>query len=164
MNINIERIKSRFDNKVKNEEIIKLYTQFKQIDDVLSLEYGIEESIVRYLKCKLNIDLCNKEISDKRIEIRGYENELRLLNRNGFDSLREKGRLKSYLKNYSNKVLENLQYLGCVIGEEVSEIKLERFRYKRDENNRNYNELNIDGNVSVSSNNVLCSVRCIHDA
>ena len=42
--------------------------------------------------------------------------------------------------------------MGCVLSEEVSEIKLERFRRKRDENNRNYNDLNLDGNVSVSSN------------
>ena len=152
MNINIERIKSRFDNKIKNEEIIKLYTQFKKIDDVLSLEYGIEESIVRFLKCKLNIELCNKEINERGIEIRGYENELRLLKRNGFDVLRQKGKLMDYLRNFNNEVLENLQYMGCILGEEVSEIKLERFRNKRDENNRNYNELNIDGNVSISSN------------
>ena len=42
--------------------------------------------------------------------------------------------------------------MGCILSEEVSEIKLERFRRKRDENNRNYNDLNLDGNVSVSSN------------
>lgn len=152
MDINIDRIKSRFDNKVKNEEIIKLYNQFKKIDDVLSLDYGVEETIVKFLKCRLNIDLCNKEISKRKLEIKGWENEIRLLNRSGFDYLRQKGKLMNYLRNYDNDVLENLQFMGCILSEEVSEIKLERFRRNRDETNRNYNELNIDGNVSVSSN------------
>lgn len=152
MDINIDRIKSRFDNKVKNEEIIKLYNQFKKIDDVLNLDYGVEETIVKFLKCRLNIDLCSKEISKRKLEIKGWENEIRLLNRSGFDYLRQKGKLKNYLRNYDNDVLENLQFMGCILSEEVSEIKLERFRRNRDETNRNYNELNIDGNVSVSSN------------
>ena len=152
MDINIDRIKSRFDNMVKNEEIIKLYNQFKKIDDVLSLDYGVEETIVKFLKCRLNIGLCNEEISKRNLEIKEWENEIRLLNRSGFDYLRQKGKLKNYLRNYDNDVLENLQFMGCILSEEVSEIKLERFRRNRDETNRNYNELNIDGNVSVSSN------------
>jgi hypothetical protein len=152
MEINIDRIKSRFDGKVRNEEIIKLYNQFKKIDDVLSLDYGIEETIVKFLKCRLNIDLCKTEINQRNLEIKGYENEIKLLNRSGFDSLRQKGKLMSYLSNYSNDVLDTLHFMGCILGEEVSEIKLDRFRKKRDETNRNYNELNVDGNVSVSSN------------
>lgn len=152
MEINIDRIKSRFDGKVRKEEIIKLYNQFKKIDDVLSLDYGIEETIVKFLKCRLNIDLCKTEINQRNLEIKGYENEIRLLNRSGFDSLRQKGKLMNYLSNYDNDVLDNLHFMGCILGEEVSEIKLDRFRKKRDETNRNYNELNVDGNVSVSCN------------
>jgi hypothetical protein len=152
MEINIDRIKSRFDGKVRNEEIIKLYNQFKKIDDVLSLDYGIEETIVKFLKCRLNINLCKTEINQRSLEIKGYENEIKLLNRSGFDSLRQKGKLLSYLSNYDNDILDTLHFMGCILGEEVSEIKLDRFRKRRDETNRNYNELNIDGNVSVSSN------------
>lgn len=159
MDINIDRIKSRFDNKVRKEEIIKLYNQFKKIDDVLSLDYGIEETIVKFLKCRLNIDLCNTEINQRKSEIKGYENEIRLLNRSGFDSLRQKGKLMNYLSNYDNDVLDNLHFMGCILGEEVSEIKLDRFRRKRDETNRNYNELNVDGNVSVSSNSESWGLR-----
>lgn len=152
MEINIDRIKSRFDGKVRNEEIIKLYNQFKKIDDVLSLDYGIEETIVKFLKCRLNVNLCKTEINQRSLEIKGYENEIKLLNRSGFDSLRQKGKLLSYLSNYDNDILDTLHFMGCILGEEVSEIKLDRFRKRRDETNRNYNELNIDGNVSVSSN------------
>ena len=159
MDINIDRIKSRFDNKVRKEEIIKLYNQFKKIDDVLSLDYGVEETIVKFLKCRLNIDLCNTEINQRKSEIKGYENEIRLLNRSGFDSLRQKGKLMNYLSNYDNDVLDNLHFMGCILGEEVSEIKLDRFRRKRDETNRNYNELNVDGNVSVSSNSESWGLR-----
>lgn len=152
MEIMINRIKSRFDNKVTKEEIIKLYNQLKKIDSVLSLEYGIEETIVKFLKCRLNIELCKTEINQRKLEIKGYENEIRLINRSGFDSLRQKGELLDFLMNYDNKTLDDLHSLGCILSEEVSEIKLDRFRRNRDENHRNYNNLNLDGNVSVGSN------------
>ena len=37
MEINIERIKSRFDNKILKEDIVKVYNDFKKINDVLNL-------------------------------------------------------------------------------------------------------------------------------
>ena len=86
------------------------------------------------------------------MEIKGYENELRLLKRNEFDELRGNGKLEMLLNNFDNNVLDNLHYMGCVLSEEVSEIKLNRFKKERDENNRNYNDLNLDGNVSIGSN------------
>ena len=86
------------------------------------------------------------------MEIKGYENELRLLNRNEFDELRGRGKLEMFLYNFDNDVLDSLQLMGCVLSEEVSEIKLNRFRKERDEINRNYNDLNLDGNVSIGSN------------
>ena len=52
----------------------------------------------------------------------------------------------------NNEDLDYLNSIFCVQSEEVSEIKLQRFKDKRDEHNRNYNELNLDGNVSVGSN------------
>tara|TARA_Y100001954_G_scaffold25373_1_gene23096 strand:+ start:583 stop:1056 length:474 start_codon:yes stop_codon:yes gene_type:complete len=152
MEINIDRIKSRFNNKIRKEDIIKVYNDFKRIDDVLKLKLGIEESICKYFKCVMNIELCNKEIIDRRMEIKGYENELILMKRESFDELRGNGRLEKFLYSLSNEVLDSLLFMGCVLSEEVSDIKLNRFRKERDENNRNYNDLNLDGNVSVGSN------------
>lgn len=152
MEINIERIRSRFDNKIRRDEVVKVYKDFRKIDDVLKLKMGIEESIVSFFKGKLNIELCKREIENRKLEIKKYENELYLLKRESFDDLRRDGKLMSFLWNYDNEILENLQFMGCVLSEEVSKIKLKRFRRKRDENNRNYNDLNLDGNVSVSSN------------
>ena len=37
MEINIDRIKSRFDGKILKEDIVKVYYDFKRIDDVLKL-------------------------------------------------------------------------------------------------------------------------------
>ena len=152
MEINIERIKSRFDNKILKEDIVKVYNDFKKINDVLNFKIGLEETICKYFKCKLNIQKIQNEISSRMSEIRGYENELRLLNRNEFDELRGNGKLMMFLNNIDNEMLDSLHYMGCILGEEVSEIKLNRFRKERDENNRNYNDLNLDGNVSIGSN------------
>jgi len=58
MEINLDRIKSRLSGKINNDEIIKIYNVFKKINGVLKLRLGIEESIVKYFKCKLNIGIC----------------------------------------------------------------------------------------------------------
>ena len=39
MEVNIDRIKSRFDNKIKKEEIVKVYSDFKRINDVLPFKH-----------------------------------------------------------------------------------------------------------------------------
>ena len=152
MEVNIDRIKSRFDNKIRKEEIVKIYSDFKRINDVLPFKIGLEETICKYFKCVLNIQNIQSEINSRVMEIKGYENELRLLKRNEFDELRSNGKLEMLLNNFDNNVLDNLHYMGCVLSEEVSEIKLNRFKKERDENNRNYNDLNLDGNVSIGSN------------
>ena len=148
MEINIDRIKSRFDGKILKEDIVKVYYDFKRIDDVLKLRLGIEESIVKYFKSKLNIGICNENISKLRMEINGYENELLLIKREEFDDLRSKGKLESYLWNFDDNKLNELNNMGCVRSEEVGDIKLERFRRNRDNYSKNYNELNKDNDVS----------------
>ena len=152
MEVNIDRIKSRFDNKIRKEEIVKIYSDFKRINDVLPFKIGLEETICKYFKCVLNIQNIQSEINSRVMEIKGYENELILMKRESFDELRGNGRLEKFLYSLSNEVLDSLLFMGCVLSEEVSDIKLNRFRKERDENNRNYNDLNLDGNVSVGSN------------
>ena len=148
MEINIDRIKNRFGNKVLKEDIVKIYNQLKKINDVIKLRLGLEESIVKYCKSKLNIEICRENISKLNTEIRGYENDLRLLKREEFDDLRQKGSLMEFLWKIDTQKLEELQNIGCIRGEEFSDIKLERFRKDRDNYSRNYNELNTDNDVS----------------
>ena len=148
MEINIDRIKNRFGNKVLKEDIIKIHNQLKKINDVIKLRLGLEESIVKYFKSKLNIEICRENISKLNSEIRGYENDLILLKREEFDDLRQKGNLMNFLWNVDTQKLEELNTMGCIREEEISEIKLERFRQNRDNYSRNYNELNTDLNVS----------------
>ena len=152
MEINIDRIKSRFDNKITKDEIIKVYWEFKRINDVVKLNRGIEESICKYFKCKLNIQSCRVEIDKLQMEIRGYENDVFLLKRESFDEMRGSRKLMNFLWNLDEEILDMLMLIGCIRSEERSEIKLERFREKRDRHNKDYNNLNLDGNVSVGSN------------
>jgi len=70
MEINLDRIKSRLSGKINNDEIIKIYNVFKKINGVLKLRLGIEESIVKYFKCKLNIGICYEEIRKINMEIK----------------------------------------------------------------------------------------------
>ena len=132
MEINIDKIKSRLNNKINKDEIIKVYNEFKYIDNLIKLNLGIEESIVRYFKNLLNINICKGEINKLNIEIRGYENELILMKREGFDYLRSNGKLIEYLWKLDNKILDSLNSMGLIRMEESSDVKLERFRNKRD--------------------------------
>ena len=63
MEVNIDRIKSRFDNKIRKEEIVKIYSDFKRINDVLPFKIGLEETICKYFKCVLNIQNIQSEIN-----------------------------------------------------------------------------------------------------
>ena len=45
----------------------------------MKLRLGIEESVVKYFKSRLNISICNENINKLNTEIRGYENDLILL-------------------------------------------------------------------------------------
>ena len=92
---------------------------------------------------------------ERQNEMRKYENDIRLLSRNEFDELRQKGNLNEVLNQINDDDLQTLQYYGCVLSEEVSDIRLKRFRKKRDETNRNYNQLNVDGNISMGSNSEI---------
>ena len=148
MEVNIDRIKSRFDSKILKEDIVKVYYDFKRINDVLKLRLGIEESIVKYFKSKLNIGICNENINNLRMEINGYENDLLLLRKEEFNDLRVKGKLNNFLWNLDNNKLSELNNMGCIRSEEYGDIKLERFRRNRDNYSKNYNELNKDNNVS----------------
>jgi len=155
MEVNIDRIKSRFNNKIRKEEIIQIYNQFKFINDIVKFKVGLEETIVNHFKYKLNIQTIQSEIIDRQNEMRKYENDIRLLSRSEFDELRQKGNLNEVLNQINDDDLQTLQYYGCVLSEEVSDIRLKRFRKKRDETNRNYNQLNVDGNISMGSNSEI---------
>ena len=148
MEINIDRIKNRFGDKVLKEDIVKIYQHLKRINDVIKLRLGLEESIVKYFKSKLNIEICKENISKLNTEIRGYQNDMRLLNIEEFDDLRQNGSLMKFLWNIDNQKLEELHNMGCIRGEEYFEIKLERFRNNRDNYSKNYNEINTDSDVS----------------
>ena len=151
--INTERVKGNFHNhRLTNDEIIKLGNQYEKINNILSYQRPIEDVIIEHLKCVLNNQTIRQQISKLQMEIRENENKLILLKREKFDELRQKGKLNYYLQNLSNEDLDFLNSIQSVQSEEVSEIKLNRFKKQRDEHNRNYNDLNLDGNVSIGSN------------
>ena len=47
------------------EEIVKIYSDFKRINDVLPFKIGLEETICKYFKCVLNIQNIQSEINYK---------------------------------------------------------------------------------------------------
>lgn len=156
MKINLDRIKNHFVNhRLTNDEIIKLGSQYERINKILSFKRPIEDVIIEHFKCVLNNQTIREQISKLKMEMRENDNKLMLIKREKFDDLRQKGKLKYFLENVNNDDLDFLNHIQSVQSEEVSEIKLRRFKDKRDEHNRNYNVLNLDGNVSMGSNSEI---------
>lgn len=151
--MNFNRIKEKFSNhRLTNDEILKVSKQYENINSILKFKLPIEDVVIEHFRNLLNIHNCKNEIDKLKLEIKKYENNLRLNKREEFDNLRQKGQLMEFLNTVDNKKLDFLNFVQCLNGDEVSEIKLERFRKQRDLHNKNYNELNLDGNVSMGSN------------
>ncbi len=146
MEINLERIKNRFDNKLTYSEITEIGNQYKKIHSIIPFKIGLEETIIKHFKFVFNKKICNENIMKLQTEIRGYDNDLMLLSRDGFDLLRQRGNLLQFLSKLDDNQINSLVYMNCIRGEEGSEIKLQRFRSKRDEVSRNYNKMDF-GNV-----------------
>ena len=152
MEIDLNKISLKLNNEVSKNEILEIYNKFKVIDDILKFDLELEEIIIKYFEYNLYIEKCTKEIEERKLEINNIRTKLLNLKNSKFNKLRKENKLINFLKNFNNKLLDYLFSVGCILSNEVSEIKLERFRRKRDENFTNYNELNIDGNVCVGSN------------
>ncbi|GAB5563590.1 MAG: hypothetical protein Wins2KO_06530 [Winogradskyella sp.] len=152
MEINLERIKNRFDGKVTYGEITEIGNQYKKIHSIIPFKIGLEETIIKHFKCLFNKRICDDQIGKLQMEKRGYDNELRLLGRDSFDTLRQSRKLDSFLRTLDENTLNDLNIMGVVRSEEVSDIRLERFKEQRDNHSRNYNKLNLEGNVSMGSN------------
>lgn len=151
--MNFNRIKEKFSNhRLTNDEILKVSKQYENINSILKFKLPIEDVVIEHFRNLLNIHNCKNEIDKLKLEIKKYENNLRLNKREEFDNLRQKGQLMEFLNTVDNKKLDFLNFVQCLNGDEVSEVKLERFRKQRDLHNKNYNELNLDGNVSMGSN------------
>ena len=148
MEINLERINNRFDGKLTYGEITEIGNQYKKIHSIIPFEIGLEETIIKHFKCILNKKICDESIGKSQTEKRGYDNELRLLGRGGFDTLRQNRKLDSFLRTLDGDTLNDLNQMGVVRSEEVGDIKLDRFRKNRDNMSKNYNQLNNEGNIS----------------
>ena len=101
MEINIDRIKSRFNGKLLKEDIVKVYNDFKRIDEILKLRLGLEESICKYFRCRLNIGVCFDEISKLNIKL-SYHNVMMIDLQNNTISLTfEINQIRNEMKDYN---------------------------------------------------------------
>jgi len=153
MMINFERIESQLKGKVDKTDIIKITNQFREINDVIELRRGIENSVVKYLQFDEGKKDKLDNIKRLQMEIRGLENESILLVREEFDELRKSGKLMEFLWGVDVDKLEVLVRLGCIRSEEMGDIKTEKFKLNRDENNKNYNKIKRE-NVGMSNKNI----------
>ena len=62
MEINLEKIKNRFDGKVTYGEITEIGNQYKKIHSIIPFKIGLEETIIKHFKCLLNKKICDETI------------------------------------------------------------------------------------------------------
>ena len=132
--VDINKIRGEFIDRVSDTIIYDVSTKFSKINSVVGLEDNIETVISKYLSGLLEKRDLNKQISQINHHIRKIDDGLKKLESGKIEKLRKQNKLSSYLNLKSNKQIDTMLELELINSEEGSNIKLQRFKDKRDEN------------------------------
>ena len=132
--VDINKIRGEFIDRVSDTIIYDVSTKFSKINSVVGLEDNIEKVISKYLNGLLEKRDLNKQISQINHQIRKIDDGLRKLESGKIEKLRKQNKLSSYLNLKSDKQIDTMLELELINSEEGSNIKLQRFKDKRDEN------------------------------
>ena len=132
--VDINKIRGEFIDRVSDTIIYDVSTKFSKINSVVGLEDNIETVISKYLSGLLEKRDLNKQISQINHHIRKIDDGLRKLENGKIEKLRKQNKLSSYLNLKSDKQIDTMLELELINSEEGSDIKLQRFKDKRDEN------------------------------
>ena len=132
--VDINKIRGEFIDRVSDTIIYDVSTKFSKINSVVGLEDNIETVISKYLSGLLEKRDLNKQISQINHHIRKIDDGLKKLESGKIEKLRKQNKLSSYLNLKSDKQIDTMLELELINSEEGSDIKLQRFKDKRDEN------------------------------
>ena len=132
--VDINKIRGEFIDRVSDTIIYDVSTKFSKINSVVGLEDNIETVISKYLSGLLEKRDLNKQISQINHHIRKIDDGLKKLESGKIEKLRKQNKLSSYLNLKSDKQIDTMLELELINSEEGSNIKLQRFKDKRDEN------------------------------
>ena len=102
------------------------------------MEENVEVVISKYINGLLEKKKINNQISQLYNQIRRIDEFVKNLEVGKVNQMRKEGKLKNYLNLLSDKEIDTLMELQLIKGEEGSEIKLNRFKVKRDDNVKKY--------------------------
>ena len=137
-NVDINKIRREFIDKVSDTIINDVCTKFSKIKSVVGLDDNIEKVISKYLNGLLEKRNLTNQIGHINNKIRNIDVGLKKLENGKVEQLRKQNKLIPYLNLLSDKEIDMLLELQLIKSEEGSNIKLQRFKEQRDENVRQY--------------------------
>tara|TARA_B100000676_G_C18030045_1_gene818088 strand:+ start:1014 stop:1445 length:432 start_codon:yes stop_codon:yes gene_type:complete len=138
INVDVNKIRREFINKIDDSFIVDVCERFSKIKSIVGLEENVEVVISKYINGLLEKKKINNQISQLYNQIRRIDEFVKNLEVGKVNQMRKEGKLKSYLNLLSDKEIDTLMELQLIKGEEGSEIKLNRFKVKRDDNVKKY--------------------------
>ena len=138
INVDVNKIRREFINKIDDSFIVDVCERFSKIKSIVGLEENVEVVISKYINGLLEKKKINNQISQLYNQIRRIDEFVKNLEVGKVNQMRKEGKLKKYLNLLSDKEIDTLMELQLIKGEEGSEIKLNRFKVKRDDNVKKY--------------------------
>ncbi len=138
INVDVNKIRREFINKIDDSFIVDVCERFSKIKSIVGLEENVEVVISKYINGLLEKKKINNQISQLYNQIRRIDEFVKNLEVGKVNQMRKEGKLKNYLNLLSDKEIDTLMELQLIKGEEGSEIKLNRFKVKRDDNVKKY--------------------------
>ena len=138
INVDVNKIRREFINKIDDSFIVDVCERFSKIKSIVGLEENVEVVISKYINGLLEKKKINNQISQLYNQIRRIDEFVKNLEVGKVNQMRKEGKLKNYLNLLSDKEIDTLMELQLIKGEEGSEIKLNRFKVKREDNVKKY--------------------------
>ena len=131
-NVDVNELRGYFIDKIDNKVLMDIVEEFSVIKSIVGFNDKVENVIKKYVDGLLKKRELNKRIIEINKQINQLDKFCNDLKNEKIIEFRKNGKLESYLNLLNDNEINKLIELGLIKGEEGSEIKLRRFKEKRD--------------------------------
>ena len=131
-NVDVNELRGYFIDKIDNKVLMDIVEEFSVIKSIVGFNDKVENVIKKYVDGLLKKRELNKRIIEINKQIHQLDKFCNDLKNEKIIEFRKNGKLESYLNLLNDNEINKIIELGLIKGEEGSEVKLRRFKEKRD--------------------------------
>ena len=131
-NVDVNELRGYFIDKIDNKVLMDIVEEFSVIKSIVGFNDKVENVIKKYVDDLLKKRELNKRIIEINKQIHQLDKFCNDLKNEKIIEFRKNGKLESYLNLLNDNEINKIIELGLIKGEEGSEVKLRRFKEKRD--------------------------------